>query len=170
MIEIGKYQTLTIAREVDFGCYLTDGKEEVLLPNKYIPLDAKVGDAIEVFVYTDSEDRPIATNLKPFAQTGDFACLSVKSVSDFGAFMDIGLEKDLLVPFRETSDENAGRKRYVVRVVLDHRSGRMIGVGKIDSFLSKETADLVEGMEVDILVWQASDLGFKVIINDQFQG
>ena len=170
MIEVGKYQTLTVARQVDFGVYLTDGNDEVLLPSKYIPSGAKIGSTIEVFVYTDSEDRPIATNLKPYAQAGEFAYLLVKSVSKFGAFMDIGLEKDLLVPFREQAVKMQEGRKYVVKVMLDHRSGRMIGVGKIDPLLSKETTTLVENEEVGIMVWQPSDLGFKVIISGQFQG
>ena len=102
MADIGKFNTLAMVRAVEFGVYLDGGESgEILLPKKYVPDHFAVGDEIEVFVYGDSEDRLVATTEKPYAKAGDFALLKVHSVNDVGAFLDWGLSKHLLVPFRE---------------------------------------------------------------------
>ena len=170
MIEIGKKQKLKIGRAVDFGVYLTDGKEEVLLPNKYVPFGYEIGNEVEVFVYTDSMDRPVAVTDEPLGQVGDLVALEVKQIAKVGAFMDIGLEKDLLVPFREQDGKLMEGRRYPVKVLLDNRTQRMIGVTRIDAFLEKGHEGLTEGEEVNIIVWQKTDMGFKVVINGKYLG
>lgn len=170
MIEIGKNQELTIARRVDFGLYLTDGEKEVLLPNKYVPEEAKIGDPIDVFVYTDSEDRPVATTLTPAIRRDEFAGLKVKAVAKMGAFLDMDLEKDLFVPFKEQHRKFIEGETVVVKALLDYRTNRMIGVSKVREFLEKDIADLNEGDEVEILIWLKTELGYNVIINDKYAG
>ncbi|MDN5204648.1 S1-like domain-containing RNA-binding protein [Fulvivirgaceae bacterium BMA10] len=169
-LELGHYNTLKVAREVEFGYYLTDEEQEILIPRKYVSEETKVGDSLEVFVYKDSEDRLIATTLKPAAVIGEFVALEVKEVNRFGAFMNWGLEKDLLVPFREQQGKMVEGKKYVVRICLDHRTNRLIGVSKIHSFLSKDVSGLEEKQKVDLLVYGRTDLGFKVIINNVNSG
>lgn len=170
MIEIGKTQKLKIAREVDFGMYLTDGENEVLLPEKYIPFGCQIGDEIEVFVYNDSKDRPVAVTIKPLAEVGDITSLKVTHVAQVGAFMDFGLEKDLMVPFREQQFRLEEGKRYAIKVLLDFRTNRLIGTTKLTEFLEDGHGGLEEGEEVSIIVWQKTDLGFKVIINERYEG
>lgn len=170
MIQIGKTQKLKLGREVSFGVYLTDGETEVLLPQKYIPIGSKQGEDIEVFVYTDSQDRPVAVTDKPLAEVDDITSLKVSHVSKVGAFMNIGLEKDLLVPFKEQHVKLEEGKTYVVKVLLDFRTQRMIGVTKLDEFLEKGHAGLEEGQQVELLIWQKTQLGYKVIINQRYQG
>ena len=170
MIKLGKDNTLKVAREVDFGVYLTDGQEEILLPNKYIPEGTKVDDEIEVFVYKDSEDRPIATTLEPYAKLDEYACLECVDTNASGAFLDWGLEKDLFVPLKEQQSKmNVGGK-YVVRVCFDHKTDRLVGVGKINSFFEPDTNNLREGQEVDVLVYGKSELGFKCIVDNLYTG
>lgn len=176
MIDIGRINTLTALRETSVGFFLgdpddTDGSHDVLLPNKYVPTSLAVGQEIEVFIYTDSEDRPIATTLTPHIMRDEFAPLPVVSVTNIGAFLDWGLEKDLLVPYREQSRPMEVGKWYVVYLYLDEETGRLVGSSKISRFLDMtEPGDLVEGDEVDLLVYETTDLGFNVIINDQYQG
>ena len=170
MIEIGKTQKLRISGETDFGLYLTDGEKEVLLPQKYIPFGVNPGDELSVFVYTDSKDRPVATTLKPLAEVGDLVALKVKQITKMGAFLDLGLEKDLLVPFREQRSEMETGCTYVVKVLLDHRSQRMVATTKVDEFLAKSHKGLEEGQAVTVYIWQKTDLGWKAIINQAYQG
>ena len=133
MIRIGKTNTLTILRDTAVGMYLGDNENQaVLLPKKYIQPGFKVNDEVEVFVYKDSEDRMIATTLKPFAEVDQFAYLEVSSVSKVGAFMDWGLEKDLLVPFKEQKHKMLEGHSYVVYVYLDEVSERIVASGKIN--------------------------------------
>ena len=119
MIQLGKYSTLKIVKELDFGMYLDGGEDygEILLPTKYIPRGVKLGDEIEVFLYLDSEDRIIATTLRPYAQAGEFAYLEVASVNRVGAFLNWGLPKDLLVPFREQRSEMKQGYKYIVYII-----------------------------------------------------
>jgi predicted RNA-binding protein (virulence factor B family) len=170
MLIIGKSQKMTIDREVDFGMYLTNGVDDVLLPNKYIPIGSKLGEEIDVFIYRDSADRPIATTLKPLGQVDDLVSLKVKSVANVGAFLDLGLEKDLMVPFKEQHRDLVEGENVLVKILLDHKTNRMIGVTKISSFLNPIHEGLRDWQEVDLLIWEKSDLGYKVIINGQFEG
>ena len=169
MLEIGKYNQLEVKRRTDNGFYLTDGEDEVLLPNKYTD-GLKEGDSVNLFVYTDSEDRPVATTEKPYAIVGDFASLYVKDNTSVGTFMDWGLEKDLFVPWREQFGDMREGYRYVVRLCLDNISNRVVGVAKINSFFNEDTSALTEREEVDLLVYNQTDLGFSVVVNNQYKG
>lgn len=170
MIEIGAYNILKVNRAVDFGFYLTDGHEEVLLPKKWIPEGADIGKNVEVFIYTDSEDRLIATTMKPKATLGDFAALEVTSTTGFGAFLDWGLEKDLLLPKNEQIKPVAVGEKAVVKVCLDFKTNRLIGVSKLGSFLQPVPESLQPGQEVEVLVYNQTPLGYQVMVNEQFGG
>ena len=171
-MKIGEYNVLRINRMVDFGAYLIDDDtHEVLLPKRYLTPEMKVGDQISVFVYNDSENRPVATTEQPLAVVGDFALLRVKAVNKVGAFLDWGLTaKDLLVPFGEQRvDMQAGRS-YVVRVYLDPASQRIVASAKLAKFLNQTEPDYYHREKVEVLVVQRSDLGYRVIINNAHWG
>lgn len=171
MAEIGKTNRLRISRQEEFGLYLEDENgEEILLPNRYVTDDMSIGDEIDVFVYNDSEDRPVATTERPYAQVGDFALLRVKTVNGVGAFLDWGLMKDLLVPFREQKVRMVAGRSYIVYVYLDNESQRVVASAKLDKFLDNKIPDYKFRAKVDILVAQRTDLGFKVIIDNLFWG
>ena len=171
-MKIGEYNNLRINRMVDFGAYLIDeDTHEVLLPKRYLTPEMKVGDDIKVFVYNDSENRPVATTETPHAVVGDFALMRVKAVNKVGAFLDWGLAaKDLLVPFSEQRvDMQAGRS-YIVRVYLDPASQRIVASAKIAKFLNQSEPEYYHREKVDVLVVQRSDLGYRVIINNAHWG
>jgi len=170
-IELGKMNRLVIDRFTPPGAYLmSEDEEDVLLPNQYLTDDMQQDDEIEVFVYTDSEDRLVATTLKPKAMRDEFALLECVDVASFGAFMDWGLMKDLLVPKnRQKTPIKVGDKRFV-RIVQDKESDRLIGVEKIGIYLSDDTKDLKANQKVKALVIATTPLGFKVIIEDKFEG
>lgn len=170
MLAIGDYNDLVIEREVDFGVYLGTGIDEVLMPSKYVPDTARVGDNIRVFVYTDSEDRPIATTLVPHGRVGDFVALEVVDTSPIGAFMDWGLEKDLLVPNAEQQSPMAVGQRHVVRICLDRATGRVFGTSRIPAVLDSDTQDLAAGDAVEILVYGITDIGIMAVVNQRFGG
>lgn len=139
MITIGKTYTLKAVKKLDFGVYLdAEDLYEVLLPKKYVPRDLKVGDDIEVFLYLDSEERPVATTQKPKAQLGEFAYLPVVDINDMGAFLDWGLDKDLFVPFAEQHRPMEVGRSYLVYLYLDKLKGRITASSKIDKFLDDE--------------------------------
>ena len=171
MLEIGKYNTLTVVKDLDFGLYLDGGDEkEILLPARYVPKNAKPGDQLEVFIYHDNEGRVIATTAKPRAIVGEFCFMQVKSVDNMGAFLDWGLMKDLLVPFREQKIKMQEGRWYLVYVRLDHVSGRIMASAKIDKFLNNTPADYAYNQEVDLLVADETDIGYRVIINNLHWG
>lgn len=171
MLEIGKYNDLVVQREVSFGFYLNPKEDEVLLPSKYVPSEGlKPGDIIRVFIYTDSEDRPIATTLTPTAVVGDFACLEVKDTADFGAFLEWGLEKDLFIPASEMITPFKKGQKHVVKVCLDQESGRVYATAHIDQNCSKYMAGIEEGMAVDLLIYGVTNLGYKALINNTHCG
>lgn len=170
MIEIGKKQKLKINRAVDFGQYLTDGTDEVLLPSKYLIGEAEIGDEIEVFVYTDHMNRPVAVTKMPSGEVGDIVGAEVTHTTDFGAFVSIGLEKDVLVPNKEQSKPMDTGQTYAVKLLIDHMTERMIGSTKLGAFLSKEMPPFNEGEEVDVIIWHKTELGYKVIIDQDFLG
>ncbi len=170
MIEIGKHQLLTVNREVDFGLYIGDGEEEILLPPKYIPEGLSIGDKLRVFVYKDSEDRPIATTLQPAGEIGSIVVLKVKDSNPHGAFMEWGLEKDLFVPKREQHIPFQLGKDYVIRIALDYKTNRLIGTSKIRSFLKKDAEGLEEGQKVSLMIYSVTDLGFQAVINGEYSG
>jgi len=171
MVEIGRFNNLIATKRVDFGVYF-DGEElgEILLPKKYVPRDLNSGDVIEVFIYRDSEDRPIATTEKPIAQVGEFAFLRVVSVTKFGAFVDWGLPKNLLVPYREQRRILEEGRSYVVFIYLDERSQRITASTKLDQFLDLEPITFEEGDEVDILISEKTNIGYKAIIGGTHSG
>ena len=171
MIGIGKTNSLEIARRTEQGLYLNDDcGNEVLLPNRYITDDMNIGDTIDVFVYNDSEDRPIATTERPYAQVGEFALLRVKAVNSIGAFLDWGLIKDLLVPFREQKMRMVAGRSYIVYVYVDDESSRIVASAKLDKFLDNKIPEYKFRQKVDILVARRTDLGFKVVVDNLFWG
>lgn len=170
-IELGKYNRLKVVKAVDFGMYLDGGEEgEILLPSRYVPQDCKPGDELDVFIYLDNEERLVATTLQPLVQVGQFACLEVAWVNQYGAFLNWGLMKDLFVPFREQKVRMEVGRKYIVHAHLDDESYRIVASAKVDRYLSKEKAPYRPGQEVDVLVWQKTDLGFKVIVDNQYGG
>lgn len=171
MIRLGDYNTLKVVKEVDFGLYLDGGEEgEILLPTRYVPKGCRPGDDIEVFLYLDQDERLIATTLRPLAKVGDFACLEVAWVNEYGAFLHWGPMKDLFCPFREQKMRMIKGNSYIVYVTIDEDSYRMIATAKVERYLSHERPNYKHGDEVDLLVWQKTDLGFKVIVDNLFQG
>ncbi|QTO27037.1 MULTISPECIES: S1 RNA-binding domain-containing protein [unclassified Bacteroides] len=170
-IELGKFNQLEVVKQVDFGMYLDGGEEgEILLPTRYVPEDCKVGDWLNVFLYLDNEERLIATTLTPLVQVGEFACLEVSWVNQFGAFLNWGLMKDLFVPFSEQKMKMQVGNKYVIHVYIDDESFRIVASAKVDRYLSKEKAPYQPGEEVNILIWQKTDLGFKAIIENMYSG
>jgi len=170
MVDLGNYNVLEIAREVDFGVYLTSEDGDILLPNKYIPEGAKVGDFVRVFVYRDSEDRVIATNLTPYATVREFACLTCTDTAPFGAFLDWGLEKDLLVPLHNQKDKMQEGRKYCVYLYLDEASDRVVATSKLGKHLKNDRIGLTEGEEVQLLVAGFTEIGIKVIVNNAYMG
>ena len=170
-IELGKFNQLEVVKEVDFGLYLDGGDEgEILLPTRYVPEDCKVGDMLNVFLYLDIDERLIATTLTPLVQVGQFACLEVSWVNQFGAFLNWGLMKDLFVPFSEQKMKMQVGNKYVIHAYIDDESFRIVASAKVDRYLSKEKAPYQPGEEVNILIWQKTDLGFKAIIENMYSG
>ncbi len=182
-LQLGKKNVLRAAWRVDFGMYLEGGGYEgkILLPERYVPADLQVGDEIEVFLYLDSEERLVATTLEPKAMVGDFAFLQVKWVNEYGAFLDWGLMKDLFCPFREQKKRMEVGRSYIVHVHIDEESYRIMASAKVERYLihtSPQPSDgapsvpvpYKTGDEVELLVWQKTDLGFKVIIDNAYQG
>lgn len=171
MAILGKINPLKVVKEVDFGLYLDGGSDgEILLPKRYVPENTRVGDILPVFIYTDSEDRLIATTEKPYAMVGEFACLEVVSVNDVGAFMDWGLMKHLLVPFREQKMKMQEGGRYPVFVYVDFESKRITASAKLGKFIDNTHSELEAGQEVDLMIYQSTDLGWKAIVNQQYSG
>ena len=170
MLQLGRLNILTIAREVDFGLYLEDADaEEVLLPRRYVPTTFQIGDSVEVFVYLDSEDRLVATTKTPYAMVDQFALLQVVSIASVGAFLDWGLPKDLLVPFREQKPRMQIDQFYMVRVYVDDKTNRIVASPRLDRFLDDHLPlGLWPGKEVDLLVCRHTDIGYKVIVNGSF--
>lgn len=167
----GKYNTLSIIKIVDYGVYLDGGESgEILLPMKWVPEGCKPDDEIEVFLYFDSEDRLIATTMKPLAQVGEFALLKVKAVNEVGAFLDWGLEKDLLVPYREQYAKMIEDHSYLVYIYADPQGGRIAASARLERFLSSEPPDYQPMQEVELLLWRTTDIGYMAIINNKHEG
>ena len=173
MLNTGKYQTLTAERKTEFGFFLSDGKDHartVLLPRKYVPEGLAEGGQVEVFLAFDSEDRPVATTQKPKAEAGDFALLRVRETTKIGAFLDWGLDKDLLLPFREQPERVETGKSYLVKVYVDEKTGRIVASRRLGRFCKGNIRDLKEGQEVRFLVWEKVRLGWRVIVEGQYLG
>ncbi|MBF0559290.1 MAG: GntR family transcriptional regulator [Nitrospirae bacterium] len=169
-LEIGKFNDLTVKKETAIGVYLDSDAGDILLPRKYVPGGAGVGDVVNVFVYCDSEDRLVATTLKPAALVGECAWLKVVALSRAGAFLDWGIQKDLLVPYSEQSVKMEVGNKYIVRIFLDERTQRIAATTKIGRFMEKENTGLREGESASLLIYRFTDYGIKVIINNRCFG
>ncbi len=173
MLNIGRFNNLQIINEVDFGYYLDSGDEdweEILLPFNCAPKGCEVGQWLDVFIYFDSEDRIIATTERPHAFVGEFNLLRVSAVEKVGAFLDWGLQKDLLVPFGEQKVRLKIGRSYVVWVYQDAASGRIVASTRLEKFISKEPGEYETGQTVELLIAKETDLGYKAIINDSHWG
>lgn len=170
MLEIAKTQSLEVLRIAPMGLILGTDEAEVLLPRRDVPTDAEPGDTLEVFVYTDSEDRPIATTARPLAQADEFACLRVVAVSGHGAFLDWGLPKDLLLPFASQLHRLRPEQHVVVRVLFDRVSGRPVATARFQRYLQAPPANLRAGQAVSWMVYEETELGSKAIVDGAFDG
>lgn len=170
-LSLGTINHLKVVRKADFGLYLDGGPTgDILLPNRYVPKNTRIGDELDVFLYLDQEERPIATTERPKAMVGDFAYLSVAWVNEHGAFLDWGLMKDVFCPFREQKLRMEKDNSYIVHIHLDEESYRIVASAKVERYLSKDRPEYSENDEVSILIWQKTDLGFKVIVDNKYQG
>ncbi len=172
MIQIGKYNTLTILRDTKVGLFLGNGNEaeDILLPNKYVPNEFDFGEEISVFVYLDHEQRPVATTLDPYILLNEFALLRVNYTNQIGAFVDWGMEKDLLVPFKEQARPMETGKRYLVYLYLDEKTNRLVASSKTNQFLSNDQLTIQQFDEVDLIVSHITEIGINVIINEKHKG
>ncbi len=170
MIKVGEYNRLKVLRMVDFGAYLDDGANGILLPKRFVPAGLKAEDEIDVFIYHDGEDRLIATTQRPKAVVGDIVRLRAVTVTPQGAFLDMGLMKDLFVP---KSKQQVGMRvngEYVVKIYIDEQTGRLAATEKIEPFLSNENLTVKELQEVDLVVFRRTDIGYVCIINNIHTG
>lgn len=171
MLQLGKRNDMVVARKVDFGVYLDGGDiGDVLLPKRYVPEGCEVGDTVNVFLYLDNDERLVATTKKSLVEVNHFAFLEVKWINEHGAFLDWGLMKDLFCPFREQKMKMQVGKKYVVYAYIDAVTYRIVASAKVEKFLSDEEPPYSNGDEVEILVQQKTDMGFKAIIDDKFGG
>lgn len=171
MMKIGQYNRLKVARHTDFGVYLSDENGvEVLLPSRYVSAPLQVGEEIEVFVYNDSEDRPVATTERPYATVGEFAFLTVKATNSVGAFLDWGLMKDLLVPYSNQKARMRTGNSYPVYVYLDDASKRVVATAKLAPYLGNAYPDLKSGQEVQVLVYKQGEIGYSCIVDNLYKG
>jgi uncharacterized protein len=170
MVKVGNYNTLKVVKKVDFGMYLDGGGEEILLPKRYVPEGLESGDEITVFVYHDNEGRLIATTLHPFAEVGDIAMMEVADVNPSGAFLKWGLMKDVFVPVSQQEKRMKVGDKRLVRLFIDEKTGRVTATEKIDKYLSNYELSVKEMEPVHLLVYQKTDIGYKVIINSRHLG
>jgi predicted RNA-binding protein (virulence factor B family) len=174
MLELGRMNKLVALRDTSVGFFLGDPDgnpaDDVLLPNKYVPTTLQLDDEIEVFVYPDHEGRPVATTLTPAIQRDEFAALQVAYVNNTGAFVAWGMEKDLLVPFREQTQPMTAGEWYVVYLYLDPQSDRLVASSRVNRFLDTSVSELFVGEEVQLLAYEETDLGINVIINNRYKG
>ncbi|SJZ83225.1 CvfB family protein [Sediminibacterium ginsengisoli] len=169
-VQAGAYHTLKVNRKVEFGFYLDDGAEGILLPKRFAPKNLRIGDEVHVFVYHDSDNRLIATTQEPKAVVGDIVKLEAVAVTRQGAFLDWGLMKDLFVPAsRQLGGMRVGG-RYLVKVYLDEMTGRVAATEKIDSLLSNDELTVKEMEQVQLVVYRKSELGYVMIINNRHTG
>jgi predicted RNA-binding protein (virulence factor B family) len=170
MIKVGEYNELEIVKQLDFGIYLGKENVEILMPTKWVPKGAKIGDMLNVFIFRDSDDRLIATTVKPLAIANTFAFLEVKQVNNIGAFLDWGMDKDLLVPFREQAVRMEPGKSYVVFVYADEETDRLIGSTKLLRFIERDNVTVQNGDVVDLLIYSQTELGYNAIVNNLYSG
>ncbi len=173
MIKLGQYNLLTINRFTDHGAYLDAGKDlgEILLPKAFVKSEMRPGTQVEVIVYFDQQDRLVATTEKALACVGDFAHLRVAWVNEHGAFLHWGPMKDIFVPFREQKLRMMKDHSYLVHIHIDDETARIVASAKIERYIENaQPTDYHRGEMVDMLIWQKTDLGFKVIVNNRHQG
>lgn len=176
MLKIGKYNSLTILRDTKVGLFLgnpekdPEGIHDVLLPNKYVPNEFEIGEELIVFVYLDHEQRPVATTLEPYILLNEFALLRVNYINQVGAFMDWGMEKDILVPFKEQARPMEKGKRYLVYLYMDEKTNRLVASSKTNQFLNNDDLTVENGEEVELIVSHITEIGINVIINEKHKG
>lgn len=170
MIEIGNYNELKVDRKVDFGIFLDDGEDGILLPKRFVPTGAKIGDTLKVFLYHDSDDRIIATTLTPKGIVGDIVKLKVVDVTHQGAFLDWGLMKDLFVPKSQQLRAMKVGEEYMVKIYLDKQTGRVAATEKIENHLNNDVLTVKELQLVDLIIFRKTEIGYAVIINNVHLG
>jgi uncharacterized protein len=169
-VQVGRYNTLRVVKEVDFGMYLDGDGEEILLPKRFVPEGLKPDDDVTVFIYHDNEGRLIATTQQPLAQVGEIAMMEVADASPQGAFLKWGIMKDLFVPISHQEKRMRPGDKRLVYLYIDERTGRVTGTEKIDKFLSNYELTVKEHEPVDLIILQRTDIGYKVIINSKHLG
>ena len=170
MVKIGEHNLMKVIKEKSMGVFLDDGGEGILLPKRFVPPGTKIGDEIKVFLYHDSEDRPIATTQKPFGVLGDIVKLKAISVTNQGAFLDWGLMKDLFIPKSKMKSYMIPNGEYLVKIVMDEKTGRVAATEKLEPFLSNVNLSVKEKDLVDLVVYRKTDIGYEVIINNIHKG
>ena len=170
MISIGQHSTLQVTALLKEGIVLSDGEEELLLPSRHAPEGVQIGQDLEVFVYSDSENQLTATTQTPYASVGDFAFLEVVDIGPHGAFLDWGLEKDLFVPNNQQHQPMHCGKRYVVAVYLDERTSRVAAASQLAAYFDYDLGPLRVDQEVSVLVYGFSDLGAQVVVDNRYSG
>lgn len=169
-LRIGEYNELEVSRESPHGMYLHSSKGEILMPKRYMTPEMKPGDQVKVFVYTDSEDRLVAITDEPKAAVGEFASLLVKDVTTVGAFLDWGLEKDLLLPYREQLHPVRQGDQVVVYLLTDPKTERVVAISKIQAFIREQPEGLVENQAVELMIYDKTPLGYKTLIDRKYNG
>ena len=169
-INVGQFNLMRVDRKVDFGFYMDDGGEGILLPKRFVPSGLQIDDTISVFVYHDSDNRLIATTQEPFAVVGDIAALKVVEVTSQGAFLDWGLMKDVFVPVSQQLSTMRLGGKYLVKLYIDAQTGRVAATEKIDKQISNDILTVKEGEKVKIQVYRESEIGYVVIVNQVHQG
>lgn len=167
---MGDYNVMKVIKEKPMGFFLDDGDAGILLPKRFVPNGTKIGDEVRVFLYHDSEDRPVATTQKPFGKLGDIVKLKAVAVTNQGAFLDWGLMKDLFIPKSKMKNYMIPNGEYLVKIVMDEKTGRLVATEKLESFLSNEDLTVKEKDVVDLLVYRRTDIGYEVIINNIHKG
>ncbi len=170
MIKIGEYNVLKVIKQKEFGIFLDDGKEGILLPKRFMPKDVRIGDELKVFLYHDGEDRIIATTQHPKGVLGEIIKLRAVSVTSHGAFLDWGLMKDIFVPKSQQLTRMMPNGDYLVKIYLDEQTGRLAATEKIEPFLSNDILTVKEKDIVDLTVYRRTDIGYVMIINNKHTG
>jgi uncharacterized protein len=171
MVNLGHKASLRIVKKTDFGYFLDGGeKGEILMPNRYVTPEMVIDDYVDVFIFLDGEERIVATTETPYAEEGEFGWMKVNKIENVGAFLDWGVSKELLVPFSEQKIKMEEGRFYLVYVYLDKLTDRLAATMKIEKFLDKTPSDYTVGEKVDLIIWTATDVGYKAIINGKHQG
>lgn len=170
MVEVGKYNLLKVIRAVDFGVYLDDGADGILLPKRFVPTASAIGDELKVFLYHDGEDRLIATTQEPKGVLDDIVKLRAVTVTPHGAFLDMGLMKDIFVPKSKQIFDMRVNGDYLVKIYLDEQTGRIAATEKLEPYLSNEELTIKELEVVDLIVYRRTDIGYVCIINNHHTG